>query len=147
MSEEIKPLSLKEYDALGRGLFEKISQCATLPTGVKLDYQSIEGINHIGFLTVPGGKYLKEYVTGGFEAQLPFQILYKTGATGNAQLLKAEELVNEIADYLEENPDMSLSDGREVVKISMDSVTYRSKTEEDGSKVFVRNGTVRYEKL
>lgn len=147
MSEEIKLLSSKEYDALGRGLFEKISQYTALPAEVKLDYQSIDGINHIGFLTVPGGKYTKEFVTGGFEAQLPFQILYQTGATGNAQLLKAEELVNGIADYLEENPDMNLSDGREVVKISMDSVTYRSKTEEDGSKIFVRNGTVKYEKL
>lgn len=147
MAEETNPLSSKEYDAISQGLFEKISQYSGLPSGLKFDYQSVDGINHIGFLTSPGGKYTKEFVTGGFEAQLPFQLLYKTGATGNAQLLKAEEVVNGIADYLEENSEMNLTEGREVIKILMDSITYRSKADEDGSMVFVRNGTVKYEKL
>lgn len=146
MPEEIKPLSLKEYSAVSQGVFEKISEYNDLPDGVKLDYQSIGGINHVGFLTIPGGKYTKEYVTGGFEAQLPFQVIYKTAVTGNAQLLKAEELVNGIADYLEGNPGISLSDGRNVTKILMDSTTYRSQSNDDGSVVFVRNGTIKYEK-
>lgn len=147
MAEETKPLSAKEYDAISQGLFEKISEYGELPKGAKLDYQSLDEINHIGFLTMPGGKYTKEYVTGGFEAQLPFQILYKAAPTGNSQYYNAEKLVNGIADYLEENPGMELSDGREIVKISMDSTTYRSNAGEDGSVVFVRNGVIKYEKV
>ena len=112
-----------------------------------MDYQSLDGINHISFITMPGGKYTKEYVTGGFEAQLPFQICYKLAATGNSQMLAAEKGVDGIADYLEENPDISLSGGREITEIVMNSVTYRSRAEDDGSMVFVRNGTVKYEKL
>ena len=112
-----------------------------------MDYQSLDGIKHISFITMPGGKYTKEYVTGGFEAQLPFQICYKLAATGNSQMLAAEKVVDGIADYLEENPDISLSGGREITEIVMNSVTYRSRAEDDGSMVFVRNGTVKYEKL
>lgn len=147
MSKETKELSSKEYKAIGQALFEKIAQSGEIPSGAQLDYQSLDGNNHIGLLTIPGGKYTKEYVTGGFEAQLPFQICYKLAATGNSQMLKAEETVNDIADYLEENPDISLSGGREVFEIAMNSVTYRSKAEDDGSMVFVRNGTVKYEKI
>ena len=132
MPEESKPLSSKEYDAIGQGLFEKISAFKNLPAGVKMDYQSLDGINHISFITMPGGKYTKEYVTGGFEAQLPFQICYKLAATGNSQMLAAEKVVDGIADYLEENPDISLSGGREITEIVMNSVTYRSRAEDDG---------------
>lgn len=144
---EVKLLSSKEYSAISQGLFEKISEYDGIPEGVVLDFQSLDGINHIGFMTIPGGKYTKEYVTGGFEAQMPFQICYKLMATGNAQMLKAEEIVNGIADYLEENPYMNLSDGRAVIEIAMNSVAYRSNAEEDGSMVFVRNGNVKYEKV
>ena len=37
MPEESKPLSSKEYDAIGQGLFEKISAFKNLPAGVKMD--------------------------------------------------------------------------------------------------------------
>ena len=147
MGEETKPLSSKEYSAIGQGLFEKISEYPDFPAGMILDYQSLNGINHIGFMTVPGGKYTAEYVTGGFEAQLPFRILYKLAPTRNEQFLNAESLINSLADYLEENPEINLTDGRTVTKIDMDSTTYRSEADADGSIVFVRNGTVKYEKL
>lgn len=147
MADETKPLSSKEYDAIGQGLFEKISEYPNLPAGVILDYQSLNGINHIGFMTVPGGKYTAEYVTGGFEAQLPFRIYYKVAPTRNEQYLDAEILLNGIADYLEENPEINLTDSRNVAEIVMDSTTYRSASEADGSAIFARNGTVKYEKL
>lgn len=139
-------LSSKEYSEIGSALFEMISQYTELPDGVVFDYQSLRGVNHIGFLTVPGGKYLKEDVTGGFEAQLPFQIVYKLSATGNAQMLDAETLMDNLADYISEKPYPSLTGGRIIYKITMNSTTYRSRAEDDGSFVYVRNGTVNYEK-
>lgn len=144
--EEIKPLSSKEYDAIGEALFELINGYPRLPDGVKLDYQSIDGINHIGFFTAPDGKYLFESVTGGFEAQLSFDIMYKCSATSNGQRLRAEEFLNDIAEYLSEKPYPSLTAGRTIEKISMNSTTYRSKAEEDGSVTYVRSGMLKYEK-
>lgn len=144
--ENISPLSQEEYSEIGAALFEKISQYAQLPDGAKLDYQLLDGTNHIGFLTAPGGKYLSEDVVGGFTAQLPFQIVYKLSATGNKQMLGAEALMNNLADYLSEKPYPALTGGRIIYKITMDSTTYRSQADEDGSFVYVRSGTVNYEK-
>lgn len=144
--KEITPLSQKEYSEIGAALFERISQYPDLPAGVKFDYQSLDGINHIGFFTVPGGKYLSEDVVGGFTAQLPFQIVYRVSATGNMQMLDAEALINNLADYLSEKPYPALTDDRNIYKITTDSTTYRSQADEDGSSVYVRSGTVNYEK-
>ncbi len=144
--EEVKPLSTPEYDAIGAALFELISKYPELPKDVKLDYQSMDGINHIGFFTAPDGKYLFESVTGGFEAQLSFDITYKCSATSNSQRLKAEEFMNNIAEYLAQKPYPALTAGRTIEKITMNSTTYRSKAEEDGSVTYVRSGTLKYEK-
>jgi hypothetical protein len=146
MSTE-NPLSSKEYDTIGWALFEMISQFDGLPSGVKLDYQKLDGVNHLGFYTSPGGKYLIEYVTGGFLAQLPFDIIYKFNATANGQLKNAEDFLNSLADYLQERPYPTLTDGREVEKITMNSTTYRTKADDDGSVQFARSGVLRYEKL
>lgn len=146
-NEEIKPLSGKEYDSVGWSLFETISGYKELPSGVTLDYQSLDGTNHIGFFTAPGGKYTWEDVTGGFGAQLPFNIAYKLNASANGQLLNAEEFMNSLADYLSEPPYPALTGGRMVEEIVMNSTTYRTKAEDDGSITFARSGVLKYEKV
>jgi hypothetical protein len=144
--KEIKPLSSKEYDAIGLALFEFINNYDKKPDGAELCYQYIRGAKCISFFTSPGGKYLKEYITGGFSAQLPFDIMYKLSATSNEHLLNAEEFLNGLADYLQEKPYPSLTDGREVEEIIMDSTTYRTKAEDDGSVQFARSGVLKYRK-
>lgn len=145
-NEEIKPLSGKEYDSVGWSLFEAISRYSNLPDGMTFDYQKLDGTNHIGFFTSPGGKYIWEDVTGGFGAQVPFNVAYKFNASSNGQLLKAEEFLNDLADYLSEPPYPALTGGRMVEKIIMDSTTYRTKADEDGSVTFARSGVLKYEK-
>jgi hypothetical protein len=144
---EINPLSSKEYDEVGLAIFERISQFDGLPDGVKLDYQKLDGTGRIGFYTSPGGKYIQEYVTGGFLAQLPFDLVYRFNATSNQQLLDAEKIMDKLADYLQERPYPSLTGGREVEEITMNSITYRTKAEDDGSVQFARSGVLRYEKI
>lgn len=140
------PLSGSEYRRVGALIYDKIANYANLPNGCEVDYQGINGINHIGFLTAPGGKLLRKFVTGGFEAQLPFQILYKTMPTDNNLSYEAQNLVDDLADWLETKPYPDLTDDRVVTSIIMDSTTYRSEAQDDGSIVFVRNGNVVYEK-
>ena len=143
-NENTAPLSGTEYRRVGALIYDRICSYPNLPCEV--DYQGINGINHIGFLTTPGGKILKRYVTGAFQAQLPFEIALKSMPTDNNLSFNAESLVDDIADWLEERPYPELSDGRVVTQIIMDSITYRSEAQDDGSIVFVRNGTVIYEK-
>lgn len=145
-NEEITPLSSNEYSEIGLALFEAINRYTGLPDGVRLDYQKLDGAGHIGFFTSPGGKYISEDVTGGFVAQMPFDIVYMLNATNNEQLLAAEEILNGLADYLAEKPYPSLTGGRTVEKVYMNSTTYRTKAGDDGSVAFARSGVLKYEK-
>lgn len=142
-----EPLSSAEYETIGQALFEWIASYEGITDASRLDYQSLTGIGHIGFFTVPGGKYLHQDVIGGFTAQLPFQIAYKSANTkGNLNQFNAEKVVNDIAEYLENSEFPKLSGNREIYKLLMDSTTYKARSEDDGSDVYVRSGTVQYEK-
>lgn len=146
-SQNTTPLSGSEYKRVGALIYDRICSYPNLPDGCEVDYQGINGVGHLGFLTAPGGKILKRYVTGAFQAQLPFEVLYKVAlAVDNSESFNSENLVDDIAEWLEERPYPSLSDERVITQIVMDSVTYRSEAQDDGSVVFVRNGSVIYEK-
>lgn len=142
MNDEV--LSSAEYGDVGLAVFATISRWPDLGDK-KLDYQAINEVGHIGFMTTPGGKILSRYVHG-FKAQLPFQIFYKCMASTNSQNADAEKVINDLASFLEEQKPL-LSDRREVERITMDSTTYKSKADQDGSVVYVRSGTVIYEKI
>lgn len=139
-------LSSSEYTAIGQAVMDMVSSYPDAPENITYDYQSINGVNHIGVITTPGGRYLKRDVTGGFEAQLPFDIVYRCAATENIQLLNAEKLLDGIADYLENMSYPSLTDGRAILKITMNSITYRTQADQSGAVQFLRSGSLRYEK-
>lgn len=139
------PLSAGEYAMVGAAIFERLAQCESIQ-GIHLDYQSMDGDNHLGFFTMPGGKILSYDVTGGFEAQLPFQLTYQTRTTSNKGFLAAERLLTETAQELESKPYPLLDGGREITKIHLDGVPYRAQADDSGAVVFVITGSVRYEK-
>lgn len=137
------PLSREEYSIIGQAIFEKLAEKENIP---HLDYQSIDGDDHIGFMTTPGGKYLSRDVCGGFTAQLPFQLLYQTKAKNNKELLLAEKTLTEIAEYLEQKPFPYLDGGRVIEKITCDGIPYRAQADNSTSVLFIQSGSVRYEK-
>lgn len=141
------PLSNSEYKKVGAAVYDRVCDYPNLPANAVVDYQALNGIGHLGVMSVPGGKYRKRYITGGFEAEYPFQILYKTSPTENSLSFNAESLIDDLADWLEQRPYPTLTDDRVVERISMDSTTYISTADNDGSVVYVRSGVVTYEKI
>jgi len=146
MNSTANAVNSAEYEIIGKAILSLIEQCSELPSGVKFDYQAVNGNNHIGFLTAPGSMYTFEGIYGDFEAQLPFQILYKVSATDSVHMLNAETLLDSIANQLPNMIYPALTDNRVIKRIRFDSITYRSTADQDGSVVFIRNGTVKYEK-
>lgn len=145
MIEHIEALRTNEYEDIGKAVFERLAEI--VPDGIAIEYQSIEGISKIGFLTIPGGKYISRDVTGGFRAQMPFQLMYQFIATNNAQRLEAEQLLNDVCDELEDKHNYpTLSNNRTITDIAFNSTPYRSRSEQDGSIAYVRTGEVKYEK-
>lgn len=145
-NNESANLPSSEYSALGRAMLDMIASYPEMPASMEYDYQDLKNVNHIGFFTTPGGRYLKRDVTGSFAAQLTFEIAYKIRSTNNSGMLKAEELMNGLADYLETMRYPSLTGDRQILEIVMNSQTYRSAAEADGSVTYVRSGLLKYEK-
>ena len=140
------PLESTEYSQIGRAIVDMVASYTGLPANVTLDYQDMRGIGHIGVFTAPGGRYLRQDVIGCFEAQVPFDIIYCCAAVGNLELLEAEAMLDGLAEYLEQMKPPSLSGGRNILKVTMNSITYRTEAAQDGAIQFRRSGTLRYEK-
>lgn len=142
---EINPLSGTEYNIIGAGVFNKLAEYED-PEINGFDYQGLDGDGRIGFMTIPGGKYLSRDVCGGYTAQLPFQIMYQAKATSNKELLKSEKTLTDVAVYLETKPFPELDGGRQITKISCDGIPYRAQADNSASVIFVQTGSVVYEK-
>lgn len=143
IQNEMNPLSGTEYAIVGAGVFNRLAEVVDGRVG--LDYQSLDGDGRMGFISLPGGKYLSRDVCGGYVAQLPFQLAYQTKAQSNKDLLEAEALITETALGLEQKPYPSLDGGRQITKILCDGVPYRAQADNSASVMFVQTGYVVYE--
>lgn len=153
MSEEIKEqLSKVEYDKVGEMLLELVKACPKVPEDLKkkeegILYQSMSTNRCIGILTLPGAKYVKKNVLGGFTAQVNFQIAYKSLPKSNNQRIDAQNTVDQIMGWLEDIKNLpKLTGSRTITKITasssfptVDNVT------NDKSTVFVSDAVIEYE--
>ena len=147
--ENVKLLSKKEYDAIGTMLLELIEKCPYIPerlkkTGIK--YQRIESGESIGIFTLPGARYLKQYVNGNYEAQISFQVAYKSSPTGNSEYVERQAVVDNIMTWLEEVEDLpALTGGRQIESIeASNSAAYKDETGSDNSVTFAADATMKY---
>ena len=154
MSEEVKePLSNKEYAKVGEMLMELITSCPNVPEDLKekeegIQYQSMGTGRCIGILTLPGAKYVSHDITGGFTAQVNFQIAYKGSPRANEQRIDAQNVVDQIMGWLEDVQNLpNMTDGRKITKITASSsFATVDEVNNDKSTVFVANAVMEYKK-
>lgn len=153
MSEEIKEqLTKQEYDKVGDMLLELIKACPKVPEDLKdkeegILYQSMSTGRCLGIITLPGAKYVKKNVLGGFTAQVNLQIAYKSLPATNNQRIDAQNTVDQIMEWLEDVKNLpGLAGGRTVTKITASS-SFASVDEvgDDKSTVFVAPAVMEYE--
>lgn len=153
MSEEIKELLSKaEYDKVGEILLELIAACPHTPEDLKgkaggIQYQSMSTGKCIGIITLPGAKYVKKNVLGGFTAQINFQVAYKSQPTSNEHRINAQAVVDNIMGWFEDIKSLpKLSGGRTITKITASSsFPSADDVEKDKSVVFAANAVMEYE--
>lgn len=148
LSEEKEPLSKQEYDKIGNLLLDLVKGCPSIPEKVPVQYQSIDTVESIGIYTLPGAKYLKRNVIGGFTAQIKFQIAYRSFPTSNNQRINSQAKVDTIMNWLEEYGKMQkLSGGRTITKITAsNSLPYKDNAGGDKSTIFAADAVMEYEK-
>lgn len=147
-SEEKELLSKQEYEKIGKLLLDLVKGCPHIPDKVPVQYQSIGTGESIGIYTLPGAKYLKRNVIGGFTAQIKFQIAYRSFPTSNDQRINNQDRVDKIMCWLEEYGTMKmLSGGRTITKITAsNSLPYKDKAGDDKNIIFAADAVMEYEK-
>ncbi len=146
--EKVEKLNLSECNIIGKVLFELIKQCPHIPQGLSLKYQDTGKGESISVFTLPGAKYLRWDITGGFTAQVNFQVAYKSYPTTDGQRMESQGIVDNIMGWLEEIEQLpALSDDRKITKITAsNSIPCVEKAGNDKSIVFVADAVMEYRK-
>jgi hypothetical protein len=150
MREKVETLEKKEYNTVGEMIVNIVSQCPTITeseTKIPIKYQYADTGVCLSIYTLPGAKYLKKNVMGGFTAQVKFQIAYKGFGTSNGKIIDAQAFIDSIMDWLEDVKELpALSNGRTITSITAtNSVPYKDETGSDNSIVFAADATMEYE--
>ncbi|MBO5283657.1 MAG: hypothetical protein J6B43_11145 [Lachnospiraceae bacterium] len=147
MSETVELLSITEYNTIGEMLLNLIAECPYIPEGITPQYQNIGTAESIGVYTLPGAKYLKKNVLGGFTAQVKFQVAYKSFPAGNGDRINSQSVVDQIMEWLEKVNELpALSGNRVITKITAsNSVAYKDVSGEDKSITFAADAVMEYE--
>lgn len=76
-----------------------LAECPALPAGVKTKYGDMEE-NCIGMLSVQGGIITKQYISGAYEAQFPFSLLYRSSPTTSGEYIGREGVLGQVAAWM-----------------------------------------------
>lgn len=154
---EQNQLGSVEESQIRKAVFELFKSCPFIPESVSKRYGDMEK-NSIGMFSRQGsGQYLKQYISGSYEAQLPFSLLYRAKPTTSGTIINAEELLESIAQWLcgrnvqyngvayqmEAFP--LLTDNRKIEKIEAGNVYIVGK-EQDGTINYQVSLNLRYSK-
>lgn len=106
--DEKEKLTIRDAENAGKGLLALVMAYPGYPRGFKADnatikWNSINEDRSIGLFPMPGAVYLEKYVSGSYVAQLPFQMIYKSSPTTNKTSLEAQDMLNDLAAWMEES--------------------------------------------
>lgn len=105
---DAEKLTIKDAESAGKGLLALVLQYPDFPKTFKADnstikWNSIADGTSIGIFPLQGAVYLKKYVSGSYVAQIPFQMQYKSSPTTNKASISAQEMLNDLAAWMEES--------------------------------------------
>lgn len=108
MPEDAERLTVKDAESAQKAILELILKYPNYPKTFKasnatIKWNNIETTTSIGIFSLQGAKYLKKYISGSYRAQMPFQVVSRSSPTANRDSIAAQELVDSIGAWLEEN--------------------------------------------
>lgn len=147
MEEEKATLSIEEQQSISEAILRIVASYTDFPKAVtqkKILLDDLKDAESIGIFLTSGAVVLKKYISGSFEAQVPFIICYKCTPTTNAAVISKREVLDGLGQWMEEMEYPSLSDGRKIKSINRTTTTVLSGKTEDGASVFQFGGTLKY---
>lgn len=147
---KIEPLSATEYDIIEKALWELVKQYPKeqIDPDVTAQYDELGADVSLAVFTLPGGKYKKWDIAGGFTAEISFRVAYKSNPKTSPQRINAQAFVGRIMRWLENTTDLPLlTDGRKITKITAsNALPYKDETGKDTSTVYAADAVMEYRK-
>lgn len=111
----------QETDQISRALLDWLNQYPDKPTsGIDYEYLDADSVG-MALSTVQSTYKTRQYITGGYQAQYQFKLIYRVqpmGPTGNEDRIAADGLLNDIADWASARPDKpDIGPGRKILRI------------------------------
>nr|DAM86684.1 MAG TPA: Minor capsid protein from bacteriophage [Caudoviricetes sp.]DAO94294.1 MAG TPA: Minor capsid protein from bacteriophage [Caudoviricetes sp.] len=105
---EKEQLTVTDAGTAMRGLLELVLKYPDYPEGFAADNSTVKcnDINpdrSIGLFPLQGAVYLEKYVSGSYEAQVPFQMAYRCSPDTNTANIDAQDLLDKLAAWMEQS--------------------------------------------
>ena len=105
LSEQKKTLvSADEEQDIGRKLLIFLNGCPSIPASAgRLNFEFLPESPGIMLSSIQAAFKTRQYITGGYEAQYQFKLVYRTYPNDNDSRLSADETLKEIGVWAERN--------------------------------------------
>ena len=103
---EKEMMTIEDSESAQKAILSLVMKYPSFPKTFKADNSSvkwngIEDKTSIGIFPLQGAIYLKNYVSGSYTAQIPFQIVFRSSPTTNKANIDAQTVLEGLAKWLE----------------------------------------------
>lgn len=128
-NKENIPAPVGDVQNVARALLSWLNEFPDKPVR-RITFEHLESETFgITVLSIQSAHKIKTYLRGGYKAQYPFMILYRSQPSVDDARLKMDEFLNRIGAWAESNPEKPKLEGRakvvEITRTSSASMTER----------------------
>lgn len=121
MVDEKRYVSGLEQDQVSRALLIWLNQYPDKPVG-RIEFEFLGKANGMSLSTVTASYKTEEYITGAYDAQYQFAILYRVSPETSGDRLNAAEILDTLGRWAEERRDLPpLGEGMTATRIERNS--------------------------
>lgn len=95
-------VSASQEEQIRTSVLEWLNGCPDKPG--KIEYSFLGKTSGIALGTIQGAFKVAEYICGGYKAQYQFELVYRLIAENSEERIAADELLDSMAEWMEENP-------------------------------------------
>lgn len=118
-------VSASEQDQISRMMLSWINQFPNKPVPV-INYEFLrDGKPGMALSTIQAAYKTKQYITGGYQAQYQFKVIYRVQPSTNNDRLIADETLNKLGDWMAIRADLPVLGGG-IRSIRVDATTRSS---------------------
>lgn len=132
-NRNISPVSFQEHSYVGHGLLEWLNEYPNFPPFVsQMEYERLGSENGMSIFATMAAYKTEEYISGAYNAQYQFSIIYRTSTDDSEERLDAAAILSDIATWAESRADLpNLGEGKKALSVERTTSEVMSGRNED----------------